>query len=1108
MANQCAVRLAVQFQSILDTFTHDTVFSFVAARELSESALGLSTILPTSSATGSSKASSSSSLRQQRLDEIAEDSEEAPAATHTETLSMSPRRFSEKESDEVDGLPSSAARAKALLAKRKQERAFEMAEPSPRSSEPEAGTAHAMSARGPEPESAAPTAGRIVADNDLPTPPREELLASLVSLSKSNSVALRPSLDFSLPQVESDSDDDFRRPMPKEYPQIRYSHHLSAAESNSISKWSDDVLASTSRAKQRRAPRPYPDGYVRPRTSGNSDEAGPSRRANLPTTVRISKRSSDQPSTPASQQSARSVPTRFIPSSDTPPSIPSTILPSVHTPRPSQGRPVPSQISSFSNETVGVTPEKMRLMKALQMRKRNQLLAQRSNSATSISPNPLASTDSSRSTTSDLSAANLVPLFSESVKRDSESQDPELANIHESQTTSPTSIMTISDEPSTKPSSFSDYNSKDGSRTSTSSGTGSSTTPKAEAQKGQPPENASPAAVENADFDERPKSPPQGETVKVSEDESKAGQYQAYHCATADSLAGIEEEDRGRAESIVESENHPDTAASPYKRSKKQNQLEGDITRPLSTADLPDDSDDESFMEELQNATVHEAKPVSVNRTPATPVLSKTSTRANTFDMPPEPSSATSDQSLSMAQPNNARRSPSIDSQVSTPNRQRAASRAGSTRSLSTALPQWPPHPTEPVPALPKQRPIIGATISKRVKTFEGLSQREASPPVLTPKDQALRSSSLSKMLKRTSFLAHSQGEKPPETPMLRASPSPLRAEFESTERDFLSRPWVQRPGSSTEVYSPTHKGETVSVTARIVRDPVKPKSAHGTSDTTRSMHISPLIVEHENFMSSDVRPHLPREMTAQSMDSIATSTTPSERRRFSFSSHKSGGQTLSPNEAKSHRMSLASHKKTPKAPSDSSSVVDEKRQSRTSRMLKRLSGMGKSRSQRESIMSSPTREHPQSQPNILEETVEGTTGPTTRPDLELDPSLTRHVVDIGEVNVQFADTLLWKRRFLRVDDQGYLIFAPPTNDFSTRGRSPKIHLEELYKPALPDREREEMAWSILLDLKNGGTVQCACESRSAQQLVLKSEFKPKVLFNENLTKASASRCA
>ncbi len=143
--------------------------------------------------------------------------------------------------------------------------------------------------------------------------------------------------------------------------------------------------------------------------------------------------------------------------------------------------------------------------------------------------------------------------------------------------------------------------------------------------------------------------------------------------------------------------------------------------------------------------------------------------------------------------------------------------------------------------------------------------------------------------------------------------------------------------------------------------------------------------------------------------------------------------------------------------------------------MLKRLSGLGRSRNRDSVMLTSPTQES--LHPDTIEEQVEAT------------DSTIRHVVDIGEVNVQFPETLLWKRRFLRVDDQGYLIFAPPTNDFSTRGKSRKIHLDDLHKPTLPDLEREEMAWSILLDVKAGGTFQCACESKPAQSHVLNSEW-------------------
>src|SRR6202000_3492253 len=78
------------------------------------------------------------------------------------------------------------------------------------------------------------------------------------------------------------------------------------------------------------------------------------------------------------------------------------------------------------------------------------------------------------------------------------------------------------------------------------------------------------------------------------------------------------------------------------------------------------------------------------------------------------------------------------------------------------------------------------------------------------------------------------------------------------------------------------------------------------------------------------------------------------------------------------------------------------------------------------------------------------------------------HVVDIGDVNVQFPESFLWKRRFMRIDDQGFLIFSPPTTDGTTKSVSRKYHLGDFKRPSLPDLEREEMAWSIILDLKDG----------------------------------------
>jgi hypothetical protein len=105
--------------------------------------------------------------------------------------------------------------------------------------------------------------------------------------------------------------------------------------------------------------------------------------------------------------------------------------------------------------------------------------------------------------------------------------------------------------------------------------------------------------------------------------------------------------------------------------------------------------------------------------------------------------------------------------------------------------------------------------------------------------------------------------------------------------------------------------------------------------------------------------------------------------------------------------------------------------------------------------------------------------------------------IDIGEVNVQFPDTLLWKRRFMRVDENGFLVLAPGTTDFTARNMVKRYHLSEFRTPCLPDEDCQELPNSILLDFLNGSTLQCACESRQGQASTLQSKLpSPLTLIN------------
>ena len=233
-------------------------------------------------------------------------------------------------------------------------------------------------------------------------------------------------------------------------------------------------------------------------------------------------------------------------------------------------------------------------------------------------------------------------------------------------------------------------------------------------------------------------------------------------------------------------------------------------------------------------------------------------------------------------------------------------------------------------------------------------------------------------------------------------------------------------------------------------------------------MYRSPLIVEHE-------KPN--REITTAGTDTSRKSPK-AEKGRFSFSSHRSQSHPKLPSESLVSKLTFSgSRNKFPRSTSDNSSIAEERpKSSRAGRLMKRVSNLTAGRKSTKDLNSSNELEYPEA---IEEEERE------SRPSM-VESML--HVVDIGDVNVQFPDSLLWKRRFIRIDDQGYLIFSPPSNDANVRAVSRKYHLGDFLLPTLPDAEREEMANSVVLDLKDGSCVQCACESKSAQQQVLQSE--------------------
>ncbi|KIW11987.1 hypothetical protein PV08_09261 [Exophiala spinifera] len=1031
------VRLTVQFQSILETFTpHDTVFSFTVASELTDSTLGLSTMLLPSAG---SLTSSTSSLRRRRLDEITEDAEEGNSEpeekvvhpTQVEQEPITPKYGRH----ELDELPASAVLAKALLAKRKETAASASTghnEDSIRLDIPVPPPAAAVSHKGQS--SLNPTTiEKNLAITPESTPPT----------TSGGEPARAPDFETASNILLDATNRDLTEPATPRPPQ---SHHLSPAESDSISQWSSNVAsyAGVKPKKKKLGPRPHVEATNRPKTSGTADSnLGVRPVANLPHSIRVNNRSLLTLSgRPGSQRSTRSVPGRFANSSHSfsgPPPLPSpSHIQSLY--NPIENRPAASRPASVTTEASAATPEKLRMMKALQLRKRNMLLAQRSTltSATSHAPTPSETSLSTISSCSDLSTVTSQEQHS--------SVDEESKLAESSSTTSPTFMTNTSEEPSTKASSISEQDDILNKRRSLSSATSSSITPKAPARE-------LPAQAHEKVATSRPSSS-QGLGIPVSFSQ------QSDICKESTTS------DIRQASGVNIS---PPTTAAPEAPLPVQRHAPKPLQLARGDTSVSDESsDDELLMDDIDNATVHEAKPVSVARSPVvTPIIS---------------TKGSSDRLREIVTKASLSSQPPKSSRGSTPEGRRTASRSGSVRSVSTALPQWPPVQAEPMPAPLTKKPTLGTGISKRIKALEVLTAKDtnASQPPTPTRETSVGKSAFSSFMKRSSLVgnhmkpnASTERSPPKKTPTIVSLYDPVKQTNDTKES--------RRP--SIDSYAPFQKADTISVTAKIVRDPNSkhpPMSPSSTFNTPLNLFRSPLIVEHEKH------DNLEREDSFTSRQSNTKSPTRSERGRFSFSSHRSTSQTNLPRSESNHsKISYAStHKKHgTRSNSDAASFTEEKsKSSRTSRLMKRVSTLTSSRSKIQSGSKEQT--HPNT---IQEQHDEDTKEHSVRESL-------MHIVDIGDVNVQFPESLLWKRRFMRIDDQGYLIFSPPMNDASTKSVSRKYHLSDFNRPTLPDLEREEIAWSIILDLKDGSCVQCACESRQSQQGVLQSEFQPSFL--------------
>ncbi|KAK0289870.1 hypothetical protein LTR91_009311 [Friedmanniomyces endolithicus] len=490
-------------------------------------------------------------------------------------------------------------------------------------------------------------------------------------------------------------------------------------------------------------------------------------------------------------------------------------------------------------------------------------------------------------------------------------------------------------------------------------------------------------------------------------------------------------------------------------------------------------SDDE-LLEELQAATVHQAKPVIMARSPM----------AQSFSRRPSAQSMGSD------------KSPSVRSI----NIRRSTERFEGSSDTSS-----PP----PMPAMPSAH----ARSQSVFTTSHGGSDAALE----------LKRNMSNGVTKRMQALAEagsreSSSNTPPRVPSPDASSaatwrerkSSVRSPIRSRENSYKAAArqsgrlsgWggqqsnVSQQAESTPTWSvqhdPTTTRDSVSVTARIVR----PNTTAGADDFAAAdgyFQQPQLMINHKRASASrqsssnsnkalpplNIEPYQPKSETPSLAVSPTLTRASSDMRTLHSANRKSLGrykQAISPMTPSAEDFPAPPMQMTNSNISAGSLNDDNPASrdagSRTSRFLKRISNLGATGKDRRR---SGAQQSLAGSSNAASTVDVGRSGSVYHDRSDMPPS-----VVVGDLNVQFPDSLLWKRRIVEIDDAGYLLFSIPQALDVQKGAVKRFHLSEFRKPCAPDLDRQELPHSVLLDFADGETtLQAACEDAMTSRQVM-----------------------
>lgn len=254
----------------------------------------------------------------------------------------------------------------------------------------------------------------------------------------------------------------------------------------------------------------------------------------------------------------------------------------------------------------------------------------------------------------------------------------------------------------------------------------------------------------------------------------------------------------------------------------------------------------------------------------------------------------------------------------------------------------------------------------------------------------------------------------------------------------------VQRPGSSHTTSKNSHaKRDSLSVTAHIVRG----------GDSQQYWKRTPVEEEMLDLSGQSAQTRRPgmlhRSSTSKSSfsrseraPSIAVSSRPGSRDSNMSSMTRQSIETVRGmrhrNEMKSRGMVSLSEQSLERVDEHSESG----KSSRASKLLKRMSGISR---------------------KVSDEVRPGSSGLTrsfSRSKRQARENYAPKGMVVGDLNVQFPDTLLWKRRWVEIDSFGNVVLSPAREEERSRGVKRKFHLSEFRQPIMPPQHRQELPHS------------------------------------------------